>query len=52
MDKHSSTMDEVNYHLCMHKLSGRQLSGYDMPRNVDPSVKKGVSLKQLAYCML
>ena len=29
-----------------------QLSGYDMPRNVDPSVKKGVGLKQLAYCML
>ena len=27
-----------------------QLSGYDMPRNVDPSVKKGVGLKQLAYC--
>ena len=25
---------------------------YDMPRNVDPSVKKGVGLKQLAYCML
>ena len=22
-----------------------QLSGYDMPRNVDPSVKKGVGLK-------
>ena len=29
-----------------------QLSGYDMPRNVDPSVKKGVGLKQLPYCML
>ena len=29
-----------------------QLSSYDMPRNVDPSVKKGVGLKQLAYCML
>ena len=29
-----------------------QLSGYDMPRNVDPSAKKGVGLKQLAYCML
>ena len=27
-------------------------SGYDMPRNVDPSVKKGVGLKQLANCML
>ena len=27
-----------------------QLSGYDMPRNVDPSVKKGVGLKQLAHC--
>ena len=25
MDKHSSTMDEVNYHLCMHKLSGHTI---------------------------
>ena len=39
---------------CLLEWSRRrgQLSGYDMPRNVDPSVKKGVGLKQLAYCML
>ena len=33
-------------------IGSGQLSGYDMPRNVDPSVKMGVGLKQLAYCML
>ena len=54
-------LDEVQTVLCyshghhqvfVSKLQFRngsgQLSGYDMPRNVDPSVKKGVGLKQLA----
>ena len=35
---------------CVQNVSG-QLSSYDMPKNVDPSGKKGVSLKQLGGCM-
>ena len=54
----------MNVKVCPKKPRSQQFSGFssemgvansavnDMPRNVDPSVKKGVGLKQLAYCML
>ena len=51
----------MNFKVCPKKPRSQQFSGFssemgvansDMPRNVDPSVKKGVGLKQLAYCML
>ena len=40
------------FYLGQFRNGSGQHSGYDIPRNVDPSVKKGVGLKQFAYCML
>ena len=53
----------MNVKVCPKKPRSQQFSGFSsemgvansvvcMPRNVDPSVKKGVGLKQLTYSML